>query len=121
MTRTAREIAMAAGERVFYTGEPRKRGHKSPRYTDNGQCVHCRRGPERAQELLDTLRSPDGMVRRAQREVAQVLAKLESDTGRTVEYLDISEINVTRIEESAPQWVRQVVILMRRRPGENWA
>ncbi len=39
--RKARAEALAAGERLYYTGLPCKHGHTGPRRTDCAHCVEC--------------------------------------------------------------------------------
>ena len=36
-----RNIAFEQGEIFYFTGNPCKEGHLSPRYTSSGQCVTC--------------------------------------------------------------------------------
>lgn len=38
---TTRSAAIDRGDLLFFTGEPCKYGHLSPRYTSGGNCVEC--------------------------------------------------------------------------------
>ena len=42
-TITSRKEARLAGESLYYTGKPCRKGHDSPRYVSSGQCVECKR------------------------------------------------------------------------------
>ena len=48
-----RKLAIAAGEKTYSTGMPCKNGHVSPRYTDSGWCVQCKKDKAQTQEFKE--------------------------------------------------------------------
>lgn len=56
----------------------------------------------------------------AQREIAQILARLEKETGALVEQVRVEQINVTRMESPREEWQRHVRITLRPVPGSIW-
>lgn len=65
-----RKLAVAAGVKKFFTGEPCKHGHVAYRYTQSGTCSACIRASVDA--VSEALRSdkPDPSVARAARRAA---------------------------------------------------
>lgn len=61
-----------------------------------------------------------GIVDAVQRQIAILLADLEKRTGSYVDGIEIRSVEVTRIDDSAPRYVRSVVVDLRRSPGSAW-
>jgi len=61
------------------------------------------------------------LINAAEKEISDILAKLETDTGMVLDRLGIRDTEVTRIEDTTEQWLRTVVIRMKRIPGTRWA
>lgn len=61
------------------------------------------------------------IIAAAEKEIARVLAKLESDTGMVLETIDVRDIEVTTLGDDRPQWLRRVAIEMKRLPGTRWS
>lgn len=62
----------------------------------------------------------DDAILKAQNEIAAILAKLETDTGSVVDRLEVRDIEVTNIDSVREEWVRSVIIEMKRLPGTQW-
>ncbi len=56
----------------------------------------------------------------AQREIAQILVRLEQETGALVERVSVESIEVTRIESHREEWQRHVRITVKPVPGSIW-
>jgi hypothetical protein len=59
-------------------------------------------------------------VEQAQRQIAQILASLERETGQFVEGVCLHSIDVTTCESATRQLIRQVSIDLKPIPGSNW-
>jgi hypothetical protein len=57
----------------------------------------------------------------AEHQIAGILARLEADTGETVESIGLSQIEVTQIESERPEFAVRVAIQLFRTPGHRWA
>lgn len=60
------------------------------------------------------------LITEAETEIAKVLAKLETDTGMVLDRLEVRDTEVTTFGDRRPQWLRRVVIEMKRLPGTRW-
>ncbi|WP_407280593.1 hypothetical protein U5817_09935 [Aromatoleum evansii] len=56
----------------------------------------------------------------AEKQIAAILAKLESETGMIVERLSVENIETTGIDDVRRQLSRRVEIEMMMQPGSNW-
>ncbi len=61
------------------------------------------------------------LITDTEREIAKVLAKLETDTGMVVDTVEVKDINVTELGDSRTQLMRRVAIEMKRIPGARWS
>ena len=57
----------------------------------------------------------------AARNIANILANLEKETGCIVETIGLESIDITTIQGNKPTILQSVVIEMRRVPGNQWA
>lgn len=62
----------------------------------------------------------DDAIKAAERAIAAILAELERVTGSYVDSVDITNIEVTQMEDTRPQVIRSVSIDVRRLPGTRW-
>jgi hypothetical protein len=60
------------------------------------------------------------IVEAVQRQIAFLLADLEKRTGGYVDEIGIHSTEVTKIDDSAPRFLRRVVVDLRRVPGSYW-
>lgn len=60
------------------------------------------------------------LVNAAERQIAALLADLERRTSCYVDGLAIHSIEVTKVSSAAPEYVRRVVVDLRRKPGSQW-
>jgi hypothetical protein len=60
------------------------------------------------------------LITAAEKEISKVLAKLEADTGMVLDRLEVRDTEVTTIGDPRPQWLRRVMIEMKRLPGTRW-
>lgn|GEM_PF-3448688 len=72
----------------------------------------------RERKMYDTDRR--GIVDAVQRQIAFLLADLEKRTGCYVDGIEIHSTEITKIEDIAPRYLRQVVVDLRRAPGSEW-
>jgi hypothetical protein len=63
----------------------------------------------------------DILIDAAEKEIAKILAKLETETDRVVGSIGVKDIEVTTYSDSRPQWHRRVFVEMKRRPGTRWS
>jgi aspartokinase-like uncharacterized kinase len=63
----------------------------------------------------------DGLITTAEKDIAKILAKLEEDTGAIVAQVEVRDMEVTCVDDQRPQWLRSVMINMRRVPGTRWS
>jgi hypothetical protein len=56
----------------------------------------------------------------AERAIADVLRRLEIDTGCVVDAISTTDIEVTTVEDERRQVRRRVVIELKRLPGQSW-
>lgn len=61
------------------------------------------------------------LIGAAEKEIAGILAKLESDTGMVLDLIGVNDIEVTTFTDASPQWLRNVAIEMIRLPGTKWS
>jgi hypothetical protein len=59
-------------------------------------------------------------VEQAQRQIAQILASLERETGQLVEELSIYSIDVSTCVSTAQQFLRSVRVELKPIPGSTW-
>lgn len=71
-------------------------------------------------ETKSVTADPNSLIDAAEREIARVLAKLESDTGMVLNNICVRDTDVTQIQDVGPRWLRRVVIEMNRLPGTRW-
>lgn len=57
----------------------------------------------------------------AEKEIAKILAQLEADTDMVLDMINVKDIEVTTFGDARPQWLRRVVVEMKRRPGTRWS
>lgn len=57
----------------------------------------------------------------AQAKIARALQQFETVTGLEVERVVLDDVEVTRVSDTERQFIRQVVVEFRRRPGVDWA
>lgn len=62
----------------------------------------------------------ENLIAAAEKEISKVLAKLEADTGMVFEHLEVRDTEVTTLGDPRPQWLRRVVVEMKRLPGTRW-
>lgn len=60
------------------------------------------------------------LITAAEKEISKVLAKLEVDADMVLDRLEVRDMEVTTIGDPRPQWLRRVVIEMKRLPGTRW-
>jgi hypothetical protein len=60
------------------------------------------------------------LITAAEKEVTRILAILEADTSMVIDRVVIREMDVTVVGDLRPQWIRSVVIEMKRLPGTRW-
>ncbi len=60
-------------------------------------------------------------VEETERQIAQLLAKLETETEMLVESIEISDIDVTCYGDKGRRLSRRVVIELSRPPGHQWS
>jgi hypothetical protein len=58
--------------------------------------------------------------RNAERQIAQILATLETQTDSIVKELSIQDMEITAFGDSRRQMQRRVVIELEKTPGSNW-
>lgn len=61
-------------------------------------------------------------TRRAQREIAAILGRLEREQGMVIDAVHLTAIEVTALEDTRPRFIRGVAIDLKRmdEPGEGW-
>ena len=59
-------------------------------------------------------------IQRAQDEIAQILKRLEVDTGQSVSSIEIRKIEILRIDKPDPEFVIGVSISLNRPSGQGW-
>lgn len=64
--------------------------------------------------------STDELIYAAQKDISNILAKLEIDTGMLVETIVVHDIDITSFNDKLPQIHRSVLIEMKRMPGQHW-
>jgi hypothetical protein len=62
----------------------------------------------------------DGNISLAERQIAQILATLETQTDSIVKELSIQDMEITAFGDSRRQMQRRVVIELEKTPGSNW-
>lgn len=60
------------------------------------------------------------VIRETEKKIAALLAELEATTGQLVERVDISDIEITNMEDTREEMLRRVCITLRRLPGSRW-
>lgn len=56
----------------------------------------------------------------AEKLVAGILQRFEESSGDLVESVEIRNVEITRIDDTRPRWMTQVVIRTQRTPGRDW-
>lgn len=59
-------------------------------------------------------------IDKAERMINAVLAELEASTGQLVDTLDLRSIEITKLDDDRPCWMRTVTIRLTRQPGSEW-
>lgn len=59
-------------------------------------------------------------IQRAQDEIAQILKRLEVDTGQSVSSIEIGKIEILRIDKPDQEFVIGVAISLNRPSGQGW-
>jgi hypothetical protein len=59
-------------------------------------------------------------IQRAQDEIAQILKRLEVDTGQSVSSIELRKIEILRIDKPDPEFVIGVAISLNRPSGQGW-
>ena len=62
----------------------------------------------------------DEAISTAEKEIAKILEKLESDTDMVLDKIEVIDVNMIRVGDDREQWLRRVVVGMKRRPGTRW-
>lgn len=62
----------------------------------------------------------DKLITVAEREIAKIMAALESDTGMVLDTINVRDIEITEYGDDRQQLLRKVLIKMKRRPGTRW-
>lgn len=62
----------------------------------------------------------DGKISLAERQIAKILAQLETDTDAIVKGLGVEDQEITSFGDSRRQMQRRVVIELEKTPGSNW-
>ena len=62
----------------------------------------------------------DRLISTAEGEIAKILAKLEADTGTVLDMIEVRDIEITTMGDDREQWLRRVIIEMKRLPGTRW-
>jgi len=62
----------------------------------------------------------DFHVKRASKQIAEVLSGLEAQTGQIVTSLSVERVEVTNIQDAAPRYLCSVRIELQRLPGHDW-
>jgi len=57
---------------------------------------------------------------KAEYEIAKILQQLEKDEDRIVDAVEIKDVEITKIGDARPQYLRRVLITTHRIPGSNW-
>lgn len=60
------------------------------------------------------------LISAAQKQITEILSKLEQDTGTLLDRLDVVDIDVTNMGAERRQLMRRVVIEMKPLPGARW-
>lgn len=60
------------------------------------------------------------IITAAENKIATILAQLEAETGMLLESIQVRDLEVTTYKDQRPQWLRRVVIEMKRLPGTRW-
>lgn len=63
----------------------------------------------------------DKLISAAEKEIAKVLEKLETDTGMILDQIEVKDIEITTYGDDRPQWLRRVALQMKRLPGTRWS
>lgn len=61
------------------------------------------------------------LITAAEKEISDILAKLETDTGMVLESINVNDIEVTTFTDDRPQLLRSVSLEMKRLPGTRWS
>jgi len=56
----------------------------------------------------------------AEKEIAEILARFESESGTLIESIELQDTEVTTFTDDRPQWMRRVVVGWKRLPGTRW-
>lgn len=59
-------------------------------------------------------------VAEAEKAVARILADLEKELDSHVEHIEIQDYEVTQFTDDRVQYLRQVAITLKRKPGTRW-
>jgi hypothetical protein len=57
---------------------------------------------------------------KAQKEIGEILANLERETGTIVTELALHDIETTKLQDEVKQITRHVIVSLERIPGTNW-
>lgn len=60
------------------------------------------------------------LISTAEKEIAGILARLESDTGMVLENIELRDIEVTTFGDFRQELLRSVTLEMKRLPGTRW-
>jgi len=56
----------------------------------------------------------------AEREIATILQRLETETGSVVNAIEVVDIEVTNFSSTRDEWERRVLVELKRPPGTRW-
>jgi hypothetical protein len=59
-------------------------------------------------------------IAKAQKDIGEILATLERETGTIVTDIAIHDVDTTRLQDEVKQITRRVVVSVERIPGTNW-
>ena len=62
----------------------------------------------------------DSLITKAELDIARILAGLETATGQLVQYIGISDLEVTNVGDERPQFRCRVHVHLERLPGRQW-
>lgn len=58
---------------------------------------------------------------KAEKEIGQILARLEKETGQIVEDVFLTKINVTTLDDKAERMAMSFRVHLKRIPGHDWS